>query len=67
MLFAEFIQTLHGIVGKGKGQVEFTETILKRIVSKKDLIDYSVSNYKRPDSAKLNPPSTVQNSGNMVK
>ena len=47
MLFTEFIQILHGIIGKGKGQVEFTETILKQIVSKEKLIDYSVSNYKK--------------------
>lgn len=46
MLFAEFIQILHGIIGKGKGQVEFTETILKQIVSKEAKIDRSASAYK---------------------
>lgn len=46
MLFAEFIQILHGIIGKGKGQVEFTETILKQIVSKEAKFYRSASAYK---------------------
>lgn len=46
MFFAEFIQTLHGIVGKGIRQALFTETILKQIVSKEAKIDRSDSAYK---------------------